>query len=47
MSVREVIKPTQKPVADYYAALAAYAKQGVTHESAARSALQNLLTSLA
>jgi hypothetical protein len=43
MPVREVIKPTQKPVADYYAALAVYAKQGVKHESAIRSAFQNLL----
>lgn len=37
------IKPTQKPIKDYYAALRAYAEQGVTHESALRSAFQNLL----
>src|SRR5438132_1122553 len=37
------IKPTHKPVKDYYAALAAYARQKVKHETALRSAFQNLL----
>ena len=33
-----------KDIRDYYAALDAYAEQGVTHEGAVRSAFQNLLT---
>ena len=37
------IKPTHKPVKDYYAALAAYARQKIKHETALRSAFQNLL----
>jgi len=44
VSDRPQVKPTQKSVKDYYAALAAYAEQGVAHESALRSAFQNLLT---
>ncbi len=32
-----------KDIRDYYAALNAYAEQGVTHEGAGRSAFQNLL----
>ncbi|MEK6642453.1 MAG: type ISP restriction/modification enzyme [Planctomycetota bacterium] len=37
------IKPAAKPIKDYYAALAAYARQKVKHETALRSAFQNLL----
>ena len=36
-------KPKSKDLTDYYAALEAYEKQGVTHEGALRSAFQNLL----
>jgi hypothetical protein len=44
VSDRATIKPNHKSVKDYYAALAAYAAQGADHESAVRSAFQNLLT---
>ena len=37
------VKPTHKPVKNYYAALEAYAEQSVGHEGAVRSAFQNLL----
>ncbi len=37
------VKPTQKAVKEYYAALKRYADQDVDHESAVRSAFQNLL----
>ena len=37
------VKPKSKDLTDYYAALEAYEKQGVTHEGALRSAFQNLL----
>ena len=37
------IKPTHKAVAVYYEALKAYAGQNVSHETAVRSAFQNLL----
>jgi|CXWL01.1.fsa_nt_gi hypothetical protein len=43
MSSRLEIKPTHKPIKEYYAALQAYAKQKVKHETALRSAFQNLL----
>lgn len=43
MPAKPEIKPTHKPIKDYYAALAAYAKQRVKHETALRSAFQNLL----
>jgi type I restriction-modification system DNA methylase subunit len=43
MSTPASIKPTQKSIKDYYAALAAYADQSVVHESALRSAFLNLL----
>ena len=36
-------QPKPKDIKDYYAALNAYHKQGVTHEGALRSAFQNLL----
>ena len=39
----EPVKPTQKAVKTYYAALKTYADQGVDNESALRSAFQNLL----
>ena len=42
MPVAVTAKP--KDIKDYYAALDAYAEQGVTHEGAVRSAFQNLLT---
>ena len=41
MPVAVAAKP--KDIRDYYAALDAYAEQGVTHEGALRSAFQNLL----
>lgn len=37
------IKPNHKSLKDYYDALRAYADQNVSHESAVRSAFQNLL----
>ena len=37
------LKPTHKAVKDYYAALAAFAQLGVTHEGAVRAAFQRLL----
>ncbi len=37
------VKPKPKDIKEYYAALEAYGKQGVTHEGALRSAFQNLL----
>ena len=36
-------KPKPKDIEEYYTALDAYEKQGVTHEGAVRSAFQNLL----
>ena len=39
------LKPTHKPVRDYYTALNRYAQLGVTHETAVRSAFQFLLES--
>lgn len=36
-------QPKPKAIKDYYAALEAYEKQGITHEGALRSAFQNLL----
>ncbi|MCE2485092.1 MAG: N-6 DNA methylase [Desulfurellaceae bacterium] len=41
MPIAAAAKP--KDIKDYYAALDAYAEQGVTHEGAVRSAFQNLL----
>ena len=41
MSAAPAVKP--KNLTEYYAALEAYEKQGVTHEGALRSAFQNLL----
>lgn len=38
MPARPEIKPTHKPIKDYYAALEAYARQRVKHETALRSA---------
>ena len=37
------IKPTHKPIKNYYAELKAYAKIGAEHEGAVRTAFQNLL----
>ncbi|MHC4404861.1 MAG: hypothetical protein ACYTG0_34870 [Planctomycetota bacterium] len=37
------VKPSQKAVKTYYEALAKYAEQNVEHETALRSAFQNLL----
>ncbi len=37
------LKPTHKPVAAYYASLAKFAKLGIKHETAVRSAFQELL----
>lgn len=37
------LKPTHKPVHSYYAALRQFEELGVTHETAVRSAFQNLL----
>ena len=37
------IKPTHKPIKNYYTELKAYAKIGVEHEGAVRTAFQNLL----
>jgi hypothetical protein len=41
------IKPTHKSVVAYYAKLREYAGQGVGHETALRSAFQNLLAETA
>ncbi len=41
MSAAPAVKP--KNLTEYYAALEAYEKQGITHEGALRSAFQNLL----
>ena len=41
------LKPTHKAVKDYYAALDQYARLGITHEGAVRSAFQSLLESCA
>ena len=46
MKTRPECKPTHKPIKDYYAALDTYARQRVKHESALRSAFQNLLTEM-
>ena len=43
MASRSTIKPTQKTVRDYYAALEQYNAQGVKHEGALRTAFQTLL----
>lgn len=43
MSKGTQIKPTHKPVKEYYAVLQRYAGQKVAHEGAVRSAFQNLL----
>ena len=37
------IKPTHKPIKNYYTELAEYAKVGAEHEGAVRTAFQNLL----
>ena len=37
------LKPTHKPIKDYYAALDQFNRLGVTHETAVRSAFQSLL----
>ncbi len=37
------LKPTQKPVQNYYAALRQFEDLGVSHEAAVRSAFQDLL----
>ncbi len=39
------LKPTHKPIRDYYTALDRYTRLGVTHETAVRSAFQFLLES--
>ncbi len=44
MAAASKVKPTHKAVKNYYAALATYADQSVEHESAVRSAFQNLLS---
>ncbi len=41
------LKPTHKPVQEYYAALDQFARLGITHEGAVRSAYQSLLESCA
>jgi hypothetical protein len=41
------IKPTHKAIQAYYESLRAYDGQGVSHESAVRSAFQNLLAETA
>ena len=41
------LRPTHKPVKDYYAALERFARLGITHESAVRAAFQALLASCA
>jgi hypothetical protein len=38
------LKPTQKPVQNYYSALRQFEHLGVRHETAVRSAFQNLLS---
>jgi predicted helicase len=40
---QRLVKPTAKPIRDYYAALDTYRHQGVSHEMAVRSAFQSLL----
>ncbi|MCY3721159.1 MAG: hypothetical protein OXG97_02955, partial [Candidatus Poribacteria bacterium] len=37
------IKPTHKPIRNYYTELSEYAKVGAEHEGAVRTAFQNLL----
>src|ERR1022692_2747536 len=37
------LKPTQKPIQNYYSALRQFDDLGVTHETAVRSAFQGLL----
>lgn len=37
------LKPTHKPIKNYYAELREYAKVGAEHEGAVRTAFQNLL----
>ena len=39
------LKPTHKPVKDYYAARDRFNRFGVTHETAARSTFRSLLES--
>ena len=41
------LKPTHKAVSTYYAALAKFAKLGIKHEGAVRSAFQELLETCA
>ncbi|NQT36532.1 MAG: hypothetical protein HQ581_03530 [Planctomycetes bacterium] len=40
---KTTVKPTQKPVKQYYQALEEFAAQDVSHEMAVRSAFQHLL----
>ena len=47
MAHAEAIKPTHKAIQRYYDSLKAYSKQHVDHESAVRSAFQNLLADTA
>jgi len=42
-----VLKPTHKPVKNYYAALQQLAAQGATHEGAVKTAFQGLLEACA
>ena len=44
MSQSYTVKPTHKPIKDYYAALATFREHRVGHEQAVRAAFQNLLT---
>ncbi|MCH8047338.1 MAG: hypothetical protein IID44_26865 [Planctomycetes bacterium] len=44
MSQSYTVKPTHKPIKDYYAALATFREHHVDHEQAVRAAFQNLLT---
>jgi len=44
---QRVIKPTHKAIRVYYEILASYEQQGIVHESALRSAFQNLLANTA
>lgn len=43
----ERLKPTHKPIKEYYAALAAIQKTGAKHETALRTAFQHLMEKLA
>ena len=44
MSQSYTVKPTHKPIKDYYAALATFSEHRVDHEQAVRAAFANLLT---